>query len=92
MTSPASVRHNFIGRALAVWLVLIAVEFVHGILRAIFLVPYVGDFRSRQIGVFIRSALILVIAYLFFGWLCASNKKLLMVGLMLMALDCFGIR
>jgi hypothetical protein len=28
----------------------------------------VGDFRARQIGVFIGSALILVVAYLFVGW------------------------
>ena len=45
--------------------VLIAVEFVHGILRAIFLVPVVGDFRARRIGVFIGSGLILLVACIF---------------------------
>jgi hypothetical protein len=86
-TSPASVRHSFIGRALAVWLVLIAVEFVHGILRAILLVPVVGDFRERQIGVFIGSALILVVAYLFIGWLrVPDTKSLILVGLLWLAL------
>ena len=44
---------------------LIAVEFVHGILRAIFLVPVVGDFRARRIGVFIGSGLILLVACIF---------------------------
>ena len=38
--------------ALVIWIVLIAVEFIHGILRAIFLVPVEGDFRARQIGLF----------------------------------------
>jgi hypothetical protein len=32
-----------LSRALAVWFVLIGVEFVHGILRAIFLVPIVWN-------------------------------------------------
>jgi hypothetical protein len=78
---------NFIGRALAVWLLLITVEFIHGILRTIVLVPVVGDFRARQIGVFIGSALILVVAYLFIGWLRAPDRKaLLLVGLLWLVL------
>ena len=51
-------------RAMLVWLILIAVEFVRGILRALFLVPVVGDFRARQIGVSTGSILILAVAYL----------------------------
>lgn len=39
--APFSRRHILI-RALLVWLILIAAEFVHGTLRAIFLVPYHG--------------------------------------------------
>jgi hypothetical protein len=78
---------NFIGRALAVWLVLIAVEFIHGILRTTFLVPVVGDFRASQIGVLIGSALILLVAYLFVGWLHAPNTKaLLHVGVLWLVL------
>lgn len=42
-------------RAFVVWLVLIAVETVHGILRGLFLVPRAGSFRARQIGVFVDS-------------------------------------
>jgi hypothetical protein len=64
VTPVAPRQSKFIARALLVWLILIATEFVHGILRAIFLVPVVGDFRARQIGVFIGSALILLVAYL----------------------------
>ena len=36
-------------RAIAIWLVPIVAEILHGILRGIFLVPHVGEFRSSQI-------------------------------------------
>ena len=68
-------------RAFAVWLIIIAAEIVHGILRAIVLVPWVGDFRSSQIGVFTGSAIILAIAYVSIRWLDASHRsELLLVG------------
>jgi hypothetical protein len=50
-------------------------------------VPVVGDFRARQIGVFIGSALILLVAYLFVGWLRAPDTKSLMhVGVLWLVL------
>jgi hypothetical protein len=49
-------------RALVVWLLIVAAEVVHGIARALWLEPRVGDFRARQIGVFTGSAMILAIA------------------------------
>lgn len=74
-------------RALAVWLVLIAVEFVHSILRTIFLVPVVGDFHSRQIGVFTGSLLILIVAYFLMPWLHAEHtKSLALVGVLWLVL------
>ena len=70
-------------RALAVWLVIIAVEFIHGVLRALFLVPVVGDFRARQIGVFTGSLLILLVAYLSVPWLrVQTTRALLHVGVL----------
>lgn len=62
-------------RTLAVWLILIAVEVAHGVARAVFLVPRVGDFRSRQIGVASGSALILLVAFLFSGWMRARDAQ-----------------
>jgi len=60
-----------------------AVEFVHGILRAIFLVPVVGYFRARQIGVFTGSVLIVLVACLFIRWLHARDtKSLILVGVL----------
>jgi hypothetical protein len=55
-------------RSVAVWFVLMGAEFAHGIARAIWLVPLVGDFRSRQIGVFTGSIINLTIAALFVRW------------------------
>lgn len=40
-------------RALAVLVVLIAAEILHGIVRGVLLVPQVGQIRYNQIGVFI---------------------------------------
>ena len=76
-----------VARAVAVWFVLIGVEFIHGIARTLLLAPYVGDFRARQIGVFIGSVLILVVAYLFVPWIHAGNtKSLIAVGVLWLAL------
>jgi hypothetical protein len=63
-------------RSLVIWLVLIGAETVHGILRAILLVPLVGEFRSNQIGVFTGSAIILVIAYFTIRWMDRSQRSI----------------
>ena len=83
----ANHRQGLLVRALAVWCVLIAVEFIHGTLRTIFLVPVVGDFRSRQIGVFTGSVLILAVAYVLVPWLQANGKRaLVLVGILWLVL------
>ena len=74
-------------RGLVVWLVIIAAEIVHGILRAVVLVPVVGEFRSNQIGVFTGSLIILVIAWLSIRWIGTSRRSdLIMVGSFWLAL------
>ena len=74
-------------RAVAVWLVLICAEILHGIARGIFLVPHVGEFRSSQIGVFTGSVITLVIALAFVRWIGASRTSdLLAVGLLWLGL------
>jgi hypothetical protein len=62
-------------RAIAVWLVLMAAEIVHGIARTVFLAPIVGDFRARQIAVFTGSCLILLVATPFIGWLRPATAR-----------------
>jgi hypothetical protein len=56
-------------RGVGVWLVIMAVEVVHGIVRTLLLAPVVGDFRARQIAVFTGSALILAVAALCIRWM-----------------------
>jgi hypothetical protein len=74
-------------RALAAWLVIMSVEFIHGILRTMYLAPLVGDFHARQISVLSGSLLILTIAYLFVRWIRAeTTRSLIVVGLVWIAL------
>jgi len=68
-------------RAFLVWLVLMAAEIVHGIARAVLLVPHVGLFRSNQIGVFSGSLIILLVTRCFIRWIGeARARRLLAVG------------
>jgi len=75
--------------AILVWLLIIVVESVHGVLRNLFVAPAIGDFEARQAGVFIGSALILLIAWLTAPWLNLNGRAqfagagLLWVGLTL---------
>lgn len=74
-------------RALVIWLLIIAVEFIHGIVREILLTPIAGDFRARQISVFTGSVLILILSCLFVRWLGAvSHQALIATGLFWLAL------
>ena len=73
----------FLLRAFLIWLVIIAAETVHGILRGVLLVPIVGDLPARQIGVLLGSTLIFAVAYLFIRWIAARTKlQFLAVGLL----------
>ncbi len=75
------------GGALLAWLVLMAVETVHGVLRNLFLLPVVGDLRSRQIGVVIGSALVLATALVFVHWIRpGSDRAALRIGVLWLVL------
>lgn len=65
-------------RALSVWLVIIAVESVHGTLRQLFLVPVLGDFRARQVSVVTGSLLIFLVSWLLIRWLGATRRRVLL--------------
>ena len=76
-----------LARTLAVWLLIILAETIHGILRGLFLVPIVGDLRARQTGVFNGSLIILAIATASIKWIGArTRKRLLAVGALWLAL------
>ena len=73
----------YILRALAVLLIIIFAESIHGTLRQLFLMPLVGDFTARQISFFIAVLLIFFITYLFIRWINALTvKSLFGIGLM----------
>ena len=65
------------GRAIAIWLLLMAAEVVHGIARTLWLTPIVGDFRARQIAVFSGSLLIVTITTITVRWLHAPGARAL---------------
>lgn len=60
-------------RSLIVWVIMIAAETVHGILRRLFLLPIAGEMRSNQIGVFVGSAIVLIIVWFFCDWIKADT-------------------
>ena len=64
-------------RAIAVWLVLIGAEIIHGIVRSIVLMPRVGDTRARQIGVFTGSLVNLGITHVLIQWIGARTTRAL---------------
>lgn len=78
---------GYLWRGLAVWLVIIVAESIHGTARVMLLQPRVGDFRARQIAFFTGMALILAVALLFIRWIRARDaRQLLHVGLLWMAM------
>ncbi|XZE56230.1 hypothetical protein SH139x_002326 [Planctomycetaceae bacterium SH139] len=78
MSAPLS---RLVARGTVAWLLLIAAEIVHGVVRGIFIQPLVGQFRANQIGVFTGSAIILCIAYLTVNWVGAKTRsQALLIG------------
>lgn len=62
-------------RAIAVWLVIVFFESLHGTARRFLIEPYLGDFRSRQIAVFTGSLIIFTITFLFIRWIRAEGVR-----------------
>ena len=78
---------SFLWRAFLIWLVIILAESIHGILRTIFLEPFVGDFRARQIAVFTGALFILIIAFVSIRYIRAANQRqLIAVGFLWLVL------
>lgn len=74
-------------RIFAIWFGIIVAETVHGILRNLFISPLIGDMRSRQLGVFVGSAIIFLILYFSICWIEAkTTPTLLSTGLVLVLL------
>lgn len=74
-------------RAFAVWLLLIGVESAHGVLRALFLEPYVGELPARRMGFFVGALIVLGVACLSVRWIRAgTTARLVAVGVLWLCL------
>jgi hypothetical protein len=62
-------------RGLAIWLVIVFAESLHGTARRLLLEPQVGDLRARQISVFSGALIIFVVACLFARRLRATKTS-----------------
>ena len=62
-------------RAIAVWMLIVVAESIHGTIRQLFIAPVIGDMSARQLGVFIGSAIILLISWLTARWMGAKSLK-----------------
>jgi hypothetical protein len=72
---------RMIYRGLAVWLLIVGAESLHGTARVIFLQPVLGDFRARQISVLTGMLIIFAISFWTVSWLSVKNKRqMLTVG------------
>ncbi|CDH43643.1 hypothetical protein [Candidatus Contendibacter odensensis] len=64
-----------LSKAIAVWILIVIAESIHGTIRQLFIAPMIGDMLSRQVGVFVGSAIILLISWLSARWLGAKTLK-----------------
>lgn len=65
---------GFWGRAVAVWLLIAALETVHGIVRGLWLVPALGEAAAQRLGFAIGSALVILVAWATSRWLGAATR------------------
>lgn len=70
-------------RGLVVWWVIAAAEIAHGVFRRMVLESVLDERSTHQLGVAIGAALILLIAWMFIGWIGAKRRTtLLALGMM----------
>ena len=81
---------HFYLRGLAIWLLLILAESIHGTLREVLLKPRIGDIPARQISFFTALALIFAITYFCIRWIGAETSKQLIIIGMIWAVLTFG--
>jgi len=63
----------FWGRAVAVWLLIAALETVHGIVRGLWLESALGALAAQRLGFAVGSALVVVVAWVTSRWLGAAT-------------------
>ncbi|MFO0925363.1 MAG: hypothetical protein U0905_23115 [Pirellulales bacterium] len=74
-------------RAIITWFLMMSAETMHGVARRIYLLPLLGDLRSRQWGVFLGSLIILTIATVCIRWIRPhSQRSLWWIGILWVSL------
>jgi hypothetical protein len=74
-------------RALAVWLLIILAESLHGTLRVLFVEPVIGSLPARQIALPVGTVLIFALTFLTIRWIGETRPvRLLAIGLVWAAL------
>jgi hypothetical protein len=63
----------FRGRAVAVWLLVAALETLHGIVRGLWLEPTLGAVAAQRLGFAVGSALVVAVAWSTSRWLDAAT-------------------
>ena len=66
---------GFWGRAVAVWLLIAALETVHGIVRGLWLVPALGEAAAQRLGFAIGCVLVIAVAWATGRWLGAATRS-----------------
>jgi hypothetical protein len=66
---------SFWGRAVAVWLLIAALETVHGIVRGLWLVPALGEAAAQRLGFAVGSTLVILVAWATSRWLGAATRS-----------------
>ena len=62
-----------IGRALAIWSVILILANVNGALRELWLIPQLGEQLGRVVSPLILSGLVLLVSWLAIGWIAPAN-------------------
>ena len=66
---------SFWGRAVAVWLLIAALETVHGIVRGLWVEPALGAVAAQRLGFAVGSLLVVAVAWATSGWLGAATRR-----------------
>lgn len=73
---------SILSRALAAWLLLLAVAIINGGLRPALITPRIGDTAGRAVSTIMLGALIMIIALLTIRWIAPRTRSdALMVGI-----------
>ena len=55
-------------RGLLLWLLIMALEAVHAILRDAFLMPWFGEAMTKRTGIVVATIIVLLVTWLLIGW------------------------